>query len=91
MPLQERKIMGDATEIGLLRFACKYVDVPHEQELHPKVFEIPFNSQNKWHLTVHAHEEDGNHYSAYVKGAPERIARMCSAIKINDEVRRVSV
>jgi sodium/potassium-transporting ATPase subunit alpha len=86
-PLSERQILGDATEIGLLRFACKHVNAPLEQERCRKVFEIPFSSATKWHLTVHqSNDEPGHHYVALLKGAPERVARMCKYIKIGGEL-----
>lgn len=53
IPFERREILGDATETGLTRFAGKYVedyDGLHAQ--HPKVFEIPFNSTNKWALVI---------------------------------------
>lgn len=53
IPFERREILGDATETGLARFGGKYVDNYDEhQETHPKVFDIPFNSANKWALTV---------------------------------------
>lgn len=81
VPLEERTILGDATEVGLLRFACKYIDVPLEQATHRKVFEIPFSSQTKWHLTVNRVEE---RLVSFLKGAPERVARMCKYIQIGE-------
>lgn len=77
--LAERTIIGDATEVGLLRFACEYINVPLEQATSQKVFEIPFSSQTKWHLTVHRIED---HLISFLKGAPERVAKMCKYIQI---------
>lgn len=53
VPFAQRQILGDATETGLARFAGKQLqdyDAHHAQ--HPKVFEVPFNSTNKWALTI---------------------------------------
>ena len=53
VPFDQRQILGDATETGLTRFAGRQItdyDGLHKQ--HPKVFEIPFNSSNKWALVV---------------------------------------
>lgn len=53
VPFDQRTIFGDATETGLTRFAGRYIqdyDALHKQ--HPKVFEIPFNSSNKWALVI---------------------------------------
>lgn len=53
VPFDKRAILGDATETGLIRFAGRHVeDFDALQKLHPKVFEIPFNSTNKWALTI---------------------------------------
>jgi len=53
VPFEEREILGDATETGLARFGGKFVgNYDKHHESHPKVFEIPFNSANKWALTV---------------------------------------
>lgn len=82
-PLSERTILGDATEVGILRFACQHVDVPSIQAGYRKVFEIPFSSQTKWHLTVN--QVDGENV-AFLKGAPERVAKMCKYIQFGDDV-----
>ena len=51
----------------------------------PKVAEIPFNSTNKWQLSLHEVENDSR-YLLVMKGAPERILDRCSEIMINGEV-----
>merc|ERR1719259_981716 len=50
----------------------------------PKVVEIPFNSTNKWQLSVHEVEDDSR-YLMVMQGAPERILDRCSTIMINGE------
>ena len=53
VPFDKRAILGDATETGLIRFAGRYLpDFDEHQKKHPKVFEIPFNSTNKWALVI---------------------------------------
>ena len=53
IPFEQRKILGDATETGLIRFAGKHIaDYDEYQKQYPKVFEIPFNSSNKWALVI---------------------------------------
>lgn len=53
IPFEQREILGDATETGLARFAGRYLpDYDKHHKDHPKVFEVPFNSTNKWALNV---------------------------------------
>ncbi|KAJ3410073.1 hypothetical protein HDV05_004118 [Chytridiales sp. JEL 0842] len=71
----ETKIIGDATETGLLRFAIGcMIDINKMRDDHPRVFEIPFTSTTKVHLSVH--RMDG-FYRAFLKGAPERVLDQC--------------
>lgn len=50
---QKVKIIGDASESALLRFCDPLKAVEVIRERFPKVSEIPFNSRNKWQLSVH--------------------------------------
>ena len=53
VPFDQRAILGDATETGLTRFAGRHL--PQYDEHHKKfrkVFEVPFNSTNKWALVI---------------------------------------
>ena len=53
VPFEERAILGDATETGLIRFAGRYIpDYDAHHKSFPKVFEVPFNSTNKWALVI---------------------------------------
>lgn len=53
VPFDKRNILGDATETGLTRFAGRYIpNYDEHQKSFPKVFEVPFNSTNKWALVV---------------------------------------
>ena len=53
VPFPERQILGDATETGLIRFAGRYLpDFDAHRTQYPKVFEVPFNSTNKWALVI---------------------------------------
>jgi sodium/potassium-transporting ATPase subunit alpha len=85
LPAKERRIFGDATEIGLLKFALNYYDIPEAMNKFPKAFEIPFNSTNKWHLTILKMPHESGPYTLMIKGAPERVKKMCKFIRINDE------
>lgn len=84
-PLEERQLFGDATEVGIMRFAGKYIDVPERLNNNQKAFEIPFNSTNKWHLTIVEKEHETGHYVMMIKGAPERVKKMCKWIRVGEE------
>ncbi|KAI3641016.1 hypothetical protein MIR68_001894 [Amoeboaphelidium protococcarum] len=81
VPLKQRSVIGDATESGLFLFAANTLpDSDTLAEQYPKVFEIPFNSTNKWHLSIHKMKHDNGDLTLLIKGAPERIFRLCSKI-----------
>jgi len=79
VPFEQREILGDATETGLSRFAGRQLpDYDEHLRNYPKVFEVPFNSTNKWALvTVKKVHADG-YLTTYLKGAPERVLAKCS-------------
>jgi sodium/potassium-transporting ATPase subunit alpha len=56
------------------------------QKRFPKVFEVPFTSETKWHLSIHKIESDHGSFVVYVKGAPERVLRLCDKIVFGDKV-----
>lgn len=85
VPFENRKIFGDATETGLIKFAGKYIDVPKAILDCKKAFEIPFNSANKWHLSLIEQPHDNGDYIILIKGAPERIKKMSKYIRIGKE------
>ncbi|KAH9911673.1 aminophospholipid-transporting P-type ATPase [Epithele typhae] len=95
VPFDQRKILGDATETGLIRFAGKYIpDFDAYQKAHPHVFEIPFNSSNKWALVILEKPHKTGILTAYIKGAPERVLAKCTTylqdgkeLPINDEFK----
>ena len=51
-----------------------------------KITEIPFNSTNKYQVSIHETEDTNDpRYLLVMKGAPERILDRCSTILIKDE------
>ncbi|KAF9404403.1 hypothetical protein BGZ94_004203 [Podila epigama] len=87
VPISERQVMGDATESGLMRFAANNTsNFDQLGDMYPKVFEVPFNSENKWAMTIHHKEHATGKYTLLMKGAPERILRLCNTILINNTV-----
>ena len=59
------------------------------RDKNPKKAEIPFNSTNKWQLSLHETPEDSR-WLLVMKGAPERILARCSSIMINGEEQPMS-
>lgn len=53
LPLADRKVLGDATDSALLRFAYQVSDTSALASSFERTFEIPFNSRNKWMMTAH--------------------------------------
>merc|ERR1711953_1437516 len=80
-PILKRETAGDASESALLK-CCELQlgNVKSIRAKHPKICEIPFNSTNKWQLSIH--EVEGR-YLLVMKGAPERILQRCGKIMNN--------
>jgi len=85
VPIAERLVTGDATESGLFRFSASKLgeDIDTLNKKYPKVFEIPFNSDTKWHMSIHKKAHPEGSLTQYIKGAPERILKICSHILID--------
>lgn len=69
------EIIGDASEQALLRFCEDFKNTDLYKLKYPKIFEVPFNSKNKFQLSIH---EIGNSRFLVMKGAPEIIVKKCS-------------
>jgi len=82
--LQDRKTIGDASESALLKFAQYNRDVLEHRAAYNKLAEIPFNSTNKYQLSIHETEEKKDKRLLLVmKGAPERVLARCDKILID--------
>lgn len=94
LPVQDRVIKGDPTDTALLRFSEALsipelgVDSNIVQRSYQKQFEIPFNSRNKWMLSVvsevNAAEERVGSSWMLVKGAPDILFASCSTVLQSD-------
>lgn len=79
IPIRNREVMGDATESGLFRYSAdKLRGFDGLATQYPKVFELPFNSDTKWHMTILKKQHENGALTLYIKGAPERVWRLCS-------------
>ncbi|XP_075260291.1 sodium/potassium-transporting ATPase subunit alpha-2-like isoform X2 [Convolutriloba macropyga] len=83
-PVLKRDVIGDASESALLKcIEANEGGVNKMRENSPKLAEIPFNSTNKYQLSIH--KLDDGKILLVMKGAPERVADRCSTIMIDGE------
>uniref|UniRef100_G1P3U7 Sodium/potassium-transporting ATPase subunit alpha n=1 Tax=Myotis lucifugus TaxID=59463 RepID=G1P3U7_MYOLU len=82
LPILKRAVAGDASESALLKcieLCCG--SVKEMRERYPKLVEIPFNSTNKYQLSIHKNPNTAEpRHLLVMKGAPERILDRCSSI-----------
>merc|ERR1712214_182882 len=81
----KREVNGDASEAAILK--CTELtkgNVMAYRAANKKVCEIPFNSTNKFQVSVHETEDkNDNRCLLVMKGAPERIVDRCSTIIVD--------
>lgn len=80
-PILQRETMGDASESALLK-CCElsFGGVLPYRERNRKVLEIPFNSTNKYQVSIHETDDGDERYLLVMKGAPERILERSGSI-----------
>jgi sodium/potassium-transporting ATPase subunit alpha len=91
-PILERDIQGNATDGATLKFAEAAREGLSGEiyDRYPRVFQIPFNSKNKWMLTLHkigndtanpvvGSAKDSSEFLMLVKGAPDVLQPCCTA------------
>jgi len=79
----KREVNGDASEAAILKLTeLSKGEVLKFRSKNKKVAEIPFNSANKYQVSIH--EQDGKTpYRLVMKGAAERILERCDTIWVN--------
>merc|ERR1712073_286356 len=81
----KREVNGDASEAAILK--CTELskgNIADYRKRNKKVCEIPFNSANKYQVSIHETEDtNDNRYLLVMKGAPERILERCSTIVVD--------
>merc|ERR1712198_477503 len=85
----KREVNGDASEAAILK--CTELSKGNVMEYrarNKKVCEIPFNSTNKFQVSVHEQEDKSDsRYLLVMKGAPQRILQRCTTIVIDGTER----
>merc|ERR1712141_635708 len=78
----KREVNGDASEAAILKCTeLSHGNVMDYRKKNTKVCEIPFNSTNKFQVSIHETEDkNDNRQLLVMKGAPERIVDRCSTI-----------
>jgi len=82
-PVLKREVNGDASEAAILK--CTELstgDAMGYRAKKKKVCEIPFNSTNKYQVSIHECAEGDSANLLVMKGAPERILDRCSTIMV---------
>lgn len=84
VPILKRDVNGDASEAALLKcMELALHDVMSYRKRNKKACEVPFNSTNKYQVSIHDTEDASDpRYLLVMKGAPERILDRCSTIFI---------
>uniref|UniRef100_A0A0N4ZA40 Sodium/potassium-transporting ATPase subunit alpha n=1 Tax=Parastrongyloides trichosuri TaxID=131310 RepID=A0A0N4ZA40_PARTI len=88
-PILDRKTIGDASEAAILKW-CEIngENVENYRSLYPKVVEIPFNSVNKYQVSIHK-KHDGT-FLLVMKGAPEKIFGLCKTIIVDGKEQEIT-
>ncbi|KAH6606113.1 cation-transporting atpase pma1 [Trichoderma cornu-damae] len=82
LPVASRAIQGNATDGAVLRFSAGASTNDEKAEKPTKVFQIPFNSKNKWMLSMYkipSESRAADEYQVFVKGAPDVLLPTCTA------------
>ncbi|KAJ2949492.1 hypothetical protein O0L34_g15415 [Tuta absoluta] len=90
LPIEKRKIFGDASEAAILRYMEANRDATKTQIDNPRVAMIPFSSVYKYQVTIHVmHGKD--QYYLTMKGGPEIVLEHCTTVFASSEINEMSV
>ncbi|KAF2031303.1 calcium ATPase [Setomelanomma holmii] len=89
LPISERRINGDATDQAVLRLSESLGSVTQLRRDYKKVFEIAFNSKNKFMIRLMSpvsQDATSNNTTLMIKGAPDILLPRCDTLlKDNNE------
>ena len=83
--IMKRGVAGDASESAILKFMESVTGVVTQyREKYPKLTEKPFSSTYKYQYSIHRNPNAdpvlNNNFILVMKGAPERIIKLCSTV-----------
>jgi sodium/potassium-transporting ATPase subunit alpha len=84
IPINLRKVNGDASDSGILQFVEDFFGVQEARDHATLLGEIPFNSKNKWMMSIWTDAHNSDTATLYMKGAAEIIADKCKFILMPD-------
>ncbi|KAG6894749.1 hypothetical protein C0992_004879 [Termitomyces sp. T32_za158] len=84
LSLEKQEVDGDATDSAISRFIEPFGDASAVRTSNPEIYRVPFNSHNKWMLTMHnslfgQNSENRSTSLIFVKGAPDVLIPRCSS------------
>jgi len=89
-------VIGDASETALVKFYQPIEDINKTRSLYPlgkckdgSDSKMPFNSTNKYALSIVKQVTQDTHYYAYIKGAPEKIWKYCGRILYQGKFKQI--
>ncbi|KAK3650393.1 hypothetical protein LTR56_006372 [Elasticomyces elasticus] len=90
-PIEERLTQGNPTDGAVLRFAESGVVGSSIRDAYPQLAQVPFNSKNKFAMTLHEDRSAGSGSAGgllIVKGAPDVLLPHCSHYRSYEGVVR---
>ncbi|KAF8569075.1 hypothetical protein P879_03555 [Paragonimus westermani] len=91
VPTIRQECIGDASEVGLLKyFEQKVGSTMDYRRSCAKVVEIPFNSTQKFQVSIHWINSNNSNFTLVMKDEPERILERCDTIWIHNEEKRIT-
>ena len=89
-------VIGDASETALVKFYQPIDDITETRNLYPfgkckdgSESKMPFNSTNKYALSIVKQQGPDHYWVAYMKGAPEKIWKNCGRILYEGKYKQI--
>lgn len=83
LPVEKRKIMGDASEAAILRYMELNRSATQTRKENPNKAIIPFSSAYKYQVTIHFMQATQSYY-LIMKGAPEIVIEHCTTVNTDE-------